>query len=65
MFRSQLEDLLAALQKTDMSAMDLHAAIRSQAGDHLQEWFEPLDNAMAALEFEAAALACSNLLKTP
>jgi CheY-like chemotaxis protein len=63
MFRSQLEDLLVALQKSDMSAMDLHSLIRSQAGDHLQEWFEPLDNAMAALEFEAAALACSNMLE--
>jgi two-component system sensor histidine kinase/response regulator len=62
--RSQLEILLEALLKSDMTAMDLHANLRRQIGDGLQAWFEPLDVAMAALDFEAAATACTALMES-
>jgi CheY-like chemotaxis protein len=62
--RSQLQTLLDALQKSDMTAMDLHANLRRQIGNELQPWFEPLDTAMAALDFQAAAAACTTMLQT-
>jgi hypothetical protein len=58
----QLAGLLRALRNSDMVAMELHAAMRQQAGDALSLHMEPLDAAMADLEFERAALECEKLL---
>jgi CheY-like chemotaxis protein len=58
----QLAGLLRALRNSDMAAMELHAAMRQQAGDALSLHMEPLDAAMAELEFERAALECEKLL---
>ena len=61
--RSQLEVLLAALQKSDMTSMEMHAHLRQQVNAALDDsWFEPLDRAMADLDFEAAATACNVML---
>jgi CheY-like chemotaxis protein/HPt (histidine-containing phosphotransfer) domain-containing protein len=61
-WRSQLEQLLAALKASDMSAMELHAVLRDSVDGALAQALEPLDAAMADLEFEAAAQECAKLL---
>ena len=60
----QLEELLRALRDSDMVAMDMHAAMRQHAGPTLAQLMEPLDAAMADLEFERAAVECERLLAT-
>jgi CheY-like chemotaxis protein len=58
-----LRGLLAALQASDMGAMEMHAALRQEVGDSLGSAMEPLDAAMAELEFEAAAVECGKLVQ--
>jgi two-component system sensor histidine kinase/response regulator len=58
-----LRALLVALQAADMGAMEMHAALRLDVGDSLGSALEPLDAAMAELEFEVAALECNKLVE--
>jgi len=58
-----LRGLLTALQASDMGAMEMHAALRQQVGESLGSTMEPLDAAMAELEFEAAAVECGKLVQ--
>ncbi len=60
--RAQLQQLLQALQASDMAAMELHAALRQSADGALAQALEPLDAAMAELEFEIAAQECEKLV---
>ena len=58
----QLTELHRALQSGDMQAMELHSALRQSAGYQWSGVFEPLDRAMADLDFEIAAQECEKLL---
>jgi len=58
-----LRGLLAALQTSDMMALEMYAALRQNIGVDLAQALEPLDLAMADLEFEAAATECEKLLE--
>jgi hypothetical protein len=60
---AQLRTLLTALQHSDMEAMEMHAHLRQGLDDTLTDSLEPLDAAMAELEFERAAVACARLLQ--
>jgi CheY-like chemotaxis protein len=63
--RESLLALQQALLESDMGALELHARIRLQVPEPLLSAMEALDAAMAELEFEAAAEACSKLLAQP
>ncbi|WP_233505791.1 PAS domain S-box protein [Rhodoferax lacus] len=58
-----LRELLVALQTSDMVALELYAALRQKMGAGISQAMEPLDLAMADLEFEAAATECEKLLR--
>ncbi len=60
---AQLRALLSALKHSDMEAMEMHAQLRQGLDDSLTDALEPLDAAMADLEFEQAAVACARLLQ--
>lgn len=60
--RTQLAELLLALQESDMVAMELHAAVRQHGDEALSCLLEPLDAAMADMEFERAAVECEKLI---
>jgi HPt (histidine-containing phosphotransfer) domain-containing protein len=57
-----LRELLEALQSSDMQSMELHAALRQSCSAAQAEAMEPLDAAMAELDFEQAALECAKLV---
>ena len=57
-----LRALFTALQASDMGAMEMHAALRQDVGDSLGSALDPLDAAMAELEFELAAVECGKLV---
>ena len=59
----QLRTLLAALKDADMAAMELHATLRQGLDGALAVALEPLDAAMAELEFEVAANECEKLVQ--
>ena len=59
----QLQSLLQALQDGDMCALELHAQWKMEAGDASAQNTQALDAAMADLDFEAAALHCSELMQ--
>ena len=58
----QLQDLLRALKDSDMTAMEIHAGLRQVLASPLAEAMEPLDAAMAELDFDAATEACEKLV---
>ena len=58
----QLQCLWTALQASDMEAMEMHAALRQSVDGATAQALEPLDAAMADLEFEAAAVECAKLV---
>jgi PAS domain S-box-containing protein len=60
----RLKTLLVALQASDMDAMEQHALLRQGLEGALAEAMEPLDRAMAELEFEQAAVECEKLVRT-
>ena len=60
---AQLHSLFAALRSSDMVAMELHAMLRQRLDAEWNDAMEPLDLAMADLEFEAAASACEKLIR--
>jgi hypothetical protein len=51
------------LKRADMAAMELHATLRQGLDSALAETLEPLDAAMAELEFEEAASECEKLVQ--
>jgi hypothetical protein len=57
-----LRELLVALQQSDMQSMELHAALRQSCSAAQAEAMEPLDAAMAELDFEQAAVECAKLV---
>jgi HPt (histidine-containing phosphotransfer) domain-containing protein len=59
----QLKALLQALQASDMAALELHAQLRQSLDVSLAPTLEPLDTAMAELEFDTAAAACEKLVR--
>jgi CheY-like chemotaxis protein len=59
----QLRVLLKVLLAGDMEAMELHATLRQSCGDDLGSAMEPLDAAMAELDFELAATECETLVE--
>ena len=58
----QLTQLLDALRRSDMTAMEIHAELRQAVSGATAERMEPLDAAMADLDFDSAAQACANLV---
>jgi CheY-like chemotaxis protein len=58
---ADLKQLIALLQASDMAALDALAQLRSKHGNVLGDALEPLENAMAALDFEHAAQLCVSL----
>jgi len=60
---ASLHKLLAALEVSDMAAMEIHADLRQTVDDALGESMQALDSAMADLDFELAATECGNLIK--
>jgi hypothetical protein len=58
----QLSELLEVLRNSDMQAMELHATLRQSCPDELADVFEPLDAAMAELDFEKATIECETLV---
>jgi CheY-like chemotaxis protein len=58
----QLSELLEVLRNSDMQAMELHATLRQSCPDELAEVLEPLDTAMADLDFEMATVECEKLV---
>jgi PAS domain S-box-containing protein len=59
---ADLQSLCDMLEKSDMSALELHARIRQVHDAALGPDSGPLDAAMAELEFERAAKLCSALI---
>ena len=57
-FRAHLEPLMAALADSNMAALDHYAELRPLANDALQRCLEPVDDALARLDFGAALQAC-------
>jgi hypothetical protein len=53
-----LQDLESLLQHSDMDALEVFVARRSQLGGLPEELFDRLDQALHALDFEAAHKAC-------
>jgi HPt (histidine-containing phosphotransfer) domain-containing protein len=62
--QQSLETLLTALRASDMAALELHAHLRQRQRGALAQAMAPLDRAMADLEFEQAAVACEQLVRT-
>jgi two-component system sensor histidine kinase/response regulator len=63
-WRAGLIELSALLRAADMQALEQHARLRQSLAAHLsEEAMRPLDEAMAALDFEQA-LACCHALTT-
>jgi CheY-like chemotaxis protein len=60
---SELQKLHALLIKSDMDAMRAHAEFSENFGDSMGEALVLLDEAMANLDFEKAALECERLLQ--
>ena len=56
-----LAQLLVALNNSDMAAMELHAKLQQRLGVNMAKATQVLDQAMAELDFEAAARACEAL----
>jgi CheY-like chemotaxis protein len=61
--RQQLHALLAALLQSDMAAMELHARLLQDIGANMTDALAALNEAMADLDFEAAAQACNALVQ--
>ena len=61
--RQQLQALLAALLESDMAAMELHAKLMQDIGANMTDAMAALNDAMADLDFEAAAQACNALVQ--
>ena len=59
----QLQALHTALQASDMGAMELHAQLRCIPVAGLDGAMEPLDAAMADLDFDQAAVECGKLIQ--
>jgi CheY-like chemotaxis protein/HPt (histidine-containing phosphotransfer) domain-containing protein len=59
---ASLRRLQTALEMSDMSAMELHAQLQQSVGTVLEGSMQGLDDAMADLDFELAAAACSRLI---
>jgi HPt (histidine-containing phosphotransfer) domain-containing protein len=57
-----LANLLALLHKSDMGAMELHADLPRVDDGSMDEALEPLDAAMADMDFERAAGHCQTLM---
>jgi CheY-like chemotaxis protein len=60
---ASLQAMMAALQASDMGAMEMHATLRQTVVGLDVQAMEPLDAAMADLEFEAAAIECDKLIR--
>ena len=60
--RHQLGELAGLLNQADMRALEMHAQLQSQAA-HLKQALQPLDEAMAALDFAQAAAHCRSLIE--
>ena len=58
-----VQALLAMLERSDMSALEGHARIRSVHGEGLGTDWEALDAAMADLDFDSAAMVCRQWLE--
>ncbi|OYU43155.1 MAG: hypothetical protein CFE44_19960 [Burkholderiales bacterium PBB4] len=63
--RGALGLLLNHLKASDMAAMEVHADLRQRVDTSLAGLFEPLDAAMADLQFDQAAVHCEALLAPP
>jgi CheY-like chemotaxis protein len=59
----QLHELLVLLRNSDMGAMELHALMRNSCSEDLAPILEPLDAAMAELDFHLAATECEKLIQ--
>jgi PAS domain S-box-containing protein len=59
----QFDALHAALAAGDMAAMELHANLRQQVSPAMAAAMEPLDTAVAGLEFGLAATECQELME--
>jgi PAS domain S-box-containing protein len=59
----QLKALLSVLKDNDMVAMELHAGLQNDLVEVWGETADPLNLAMAELEFAAAAVECEVLLQ--
>jgi HPt (histidine-containing phosphotransfer) domain-containing protein len=59
----QLKELLQALHASDMGAVELYARLRQANDAGLAQSLESLDEAMADLAFEQAAIECSKLIR--
>jgi CheY-like chemotaxis protein len=59
----QFDALHAALAAGDMAAMELHANLRQQVSPAMAAAMEPLDTAVAGLEFGQAATECQELME--
>lgn len=57
-FRTQLERLVAALADSNMAAIDHYAELRGLANEALLVHLQPVDDALARLDFGAALQAC-------
>ena len=60
---AELQALRELLEDSDMAALELHARIRQVHGPALGADADPLDAAMAELEFERAAVLCRALMQ--
>jgi PAS domain S-box-containing protein len=65
--RAQWQRLLAALQVSDMVALELHAELRQHmdalTDPQIDSTLEALDQAMAELDFDVAAAVCEKLVR--
>jgi len=60
--RRIVHTLAEQLRADDMAAMLLFADFQRQFGTHLGERITPLEEAMAALDFDAALVQCETLV---
>lgn len=61
--REDLQALLTMLRASDMAALDAFSSLRERHGSLDPTLIEPLDAAMANLDFVQAALACDDLAR--
>jgi ribosomal 50S subunit-associated protein YjgA (DUF615 family) len=61
--RRQLQPLAALLRDTDMAATDVFAELQQAHEPGWQDELQPLADAMAALDFAAALVACESLVQ--
>ena len=64
-FKQDCAELAALLQQSDMKALDVFETLRQAHGKAMSEQLSELGHAISVLDFDAALLACEQLMSQP